>query len=447
MHHVHGSLITCSFLVAAVTAGPLEAQRRPEQQDYDRAHRILVQIVRDLHEHYYDSTFHGANLTARARAYDAGIDSLASVSQMMATLAQFVSDLNDSHTNFIPPELAGRIDYGFRPQMIGDSCYITQVREGSDAQDKGLRVGDRLLSVDGIRPTRQNFFQIAYVYNALSPRPGVHLVVEGPDGTRREFDVLARITRRQQVRDLTDSEGIRRFFDQLEADEEEARREDENWIHRSVSLGDTVMIWRMRGFCCSTGIVDRFMGRARDHRALILDLRGNGGGLEIMNLRLIGHLFDRPIAVGTTRERAKRDTLIARPARREPFRGMLVILINGESASSSEIVARTAQFEERAVIVGDRSAGATMRSRCYPHEVGGVERVLQWTFCVTEADLILPDGSRLEGTGVTPHELLLPNAADLAGGRDVQMARALELVGIQRTPEEAAQLFPRRRRR
>ncbi|MBI1722892.1 MAG: PDZ domain-containing protein, partial [Gemmatimonadetes bacterium] len=195
MNNVHRSLITCSFLVAAAAAGPLEAQRRPEQQDYDRAHRMLVQIVRDLHEHYYDSTFHGANLTARARAYDARIDSLTTVSQMMATLAQFVSDLNDSHTNFIPPELAGRVDYGFRPQMIGDSCYITQVREGSDAQAKGLRVGDRLLSIDGIRPTRQNFFRVAYVYYALSPRPGVHLVVEGPDGTRREFDVLARITR------------------------------------------------------------------------------------------------------------------------------------------------------------------------------------------------------------------------------------------------------------
>lgn len=446
MHCVHRSLITCSLL-AAVTAGALAAQRRPEQQDYDRAHRMLQQIVRDLREHYYDSTFHSADLTARARAYDARIDSLTSVSQMMATLAQFVSDLNDSHTNFLPPQLAGRIDYGFRPFMIGDSCYVVEVREGSDAQAKGLRVGDRLLSVDGIRPTRQNLRQIAYVYYALSPRPGMHIVVEGQDGARREFDVLVRIRRRERIVDVTDSEAIRRLLYMQEEEEEEARREDVNWTHRTVNLGDTVMIWNMRSFCCGTGIVDHFMGRARDHRALILDLRGNGGGEEIMNQRLIGHLFDRPITVGTTYERDKRDTLVARPARREPFRGMVVILINSESASSSEIVARTAQLEERAVLVGDRSAGATMRSRCYGHEVGGTDRVLMWGFCVTEADLILPDGSRLEGTGVTPHELLLPTAADLAGGRDVQMARALELVGIQRTPEEAAQLFPRRRRR
>jgi C-terminal processing protease CtpA/Prc len=445
--HVHRSLIIVSILAGAASAGGLEAQRRPERQDYERAHQMLRMMVRDLREHYYDSTFRGADLAARARAYDARIDSLPSVPQMMAHLAQFISDLDDSHTLFIPPELAGRIDYGFQPLMIGDSCYIARVREGSDAHAKGLRVGDRLLAIDGIRPTRQNIATIGYVYYSLSPRPGVRLVVEDPEGNRRDLDIRARVVRRHNIRDLTSIEGVRRYFDELEAEEGEARRQDEGWTHRTISLGDTVMVWHMRSFCCGAGIVDHLMGRAREHRALILDLRGNGGGQEIMDLRLIGHLFDRPIAVATTLERAKRDTLVARPARREPFRGMLVILINSESASASEVVARVTQLEERAIIVGDRSSGATMRSRCYSHEVGGTERVLRWALCITESDLILPDGGRLEGSGVIPTEHVVPTQADLAAGRDVQMARALELVGVRRTPEEAEQLFPGRRRR
>jgi carboxyl-terminal processing protease len=431
------------ILVALGAARPAPAQRRPEPQDYERTRRVLAQIVRDLRQYYYDSTFGGVDIIARARRYDAQVDSLTTVSQMMAHIAQFVSDLNDSHTNFYPPMLAARVDYGWQPTMIGDACYIAEVTPGSDAAAQGVRPGDRVLSIDGIAPTRRNIAYIAYVYYALSPRRTVRVALSSPDGERRELDLRASIRPRQRILDFTDYWGIRRFLDE----EEELSRGDESWTHRTLSLGDTVMIWKMRSFCCGTRIVDHIMGRAREHRALILDLRGNGGGEERMNLRLLGHWFENPLLVGITRERNKMDTLVAEPARREPYRGMIVILIDSESASSSEIVAYAAGREERAVVIGDRSAGALMRSLFHPHEVGGAERVMSWALQITEADLIMMDGARLEGRGVEPHERLLPTPQDLAAGRDVQMARALEIVGVQRTPEEAARLFPRLRRR
>jgi C-terminal processing protease CtpA/Prc len=54
----------------------------------------------------------------------------------------------------------------------------------------------------------------------------------------------------------------------------------------------------------------------------------------------------------------------------------------------------------------------------------------------------MPDGTSLEHTGVAPDELLLPMGEDMAAKRDVVLARAFELVGVEMKPEKAAALFP-----
>jgi C-terminal processing protease CtpA/Prc len=99
------------------------------------------------------------------------------------------------------------------------------------------------------------------------------------------------------------------------------------------------------------------------------------------------------------------------------------------------------QQEKRAVVIGDRSAGLVMRGKTYWHQFGQ-NLLVYYGMEVTDADVVNPDGKSLEHVGVTPDEVMLPTADDLAAGRDPVLAHAAKLAGLSLTPEKAGTLFP-----
>jgi len=133
--------------------------------------------------------------------------------------------------------------------------------------------------------------------------------------------------------------------------------------------------------------------------------------------------------------------LVAKSRRQNAFSGKLVVLVDSKSASASELFARVVQLEKRGIVLGDKTAGAVMESKRFSYK-HGFDTVVFYGASITDADLVMTDGKSLERTGVTPDELLLPNAKDLASGRDPVMAHAVELCGSKMTPEAAGVLFP-----
>lgn len=404
-----------------------------DDQARGRAHVILAQVRKDLEQYYYDSTFGGVDLGTRFQIADSTLDQNSTVQELFGTIAQFVLDLKDSHTNFIPPARAATVNYGWTWSIVGNDCYVNWIRKDSDAEKKGLAVGDRILALDGMLLNRQTSHLIRYLYSSLNPRPGMHLVIQKPDSTQQTFDVLAKVTPGQRVFDYTSFTDVGRLIDEIETSAS-ARR------HWWRSFGDSVLVWHFLQFVGGDEGIDEMMDRARKHRTLIMDLRNNGGGSENAILQLIGHFYDHDVRIATTRERGVTRPLTARAKNKHPFTGNLIILINSRSASASEITTRFLQLEGRATVVGDHSAGAVMGAIGLSH-AAGFSKFLEYGLQVTVEDLVMPDEGRLENVGVMPEFIVIPTGADLAAHRDPQMSKALALAGIQMDPVAAAKIY------
>jgi carboxyl-terminal processing protease len=403
-------------------------------QDRDRGATMLRIIKDDISKHYYDPAFHGIDLDVRFKSAEAKMKLTKSNAEVFGVIAQVLLDFNDSHTSFIPPQRQSSIEYGWQMKMFGDHCYITEVKPHSDADIQGVKPGDEVLSIDGIRPTRPNIWIYYYLYYQLAPRPLIKITVQSPDEAARNLEVKASIQVNKRTIDLTDTIDLNKYERGLDDD-------DLVSANRFSTFGDELIVWKMPQFNLTRDEVDAQIDRVKKHGALILDLRGNLGGSVETLLRLIGNLCDHDVTVGELKQRKETKPMIAKTRGEGGFKGKLVVLVDSESASASELLARVVQLEKRGVVVGDRTAGKVMRSRFYQHEMG-LDTVIVYGTSVTDADIIMPDGVSLEGAGVTPNLPLLPVAGDLRVHRDPILAEAASLLGVKLDAVEAGKLFP-----
>jgi len=405
-------------------------QRLPAQSfDFTReSGRIMLGMIKsDLKKNYYDPSFHGVDLDARFKLAEEKLKKANSTGQLWGVIAQTLVDLNDSHTFFFPPPMPDHFEYGWQMRMTGERCFVSAVKPGSDAETKGLKVGDEVLSIDGFAPTRETLWKIKYYYYTLRPRPNIKLMVRTPEAKEQEFELLAKVTR-QVAHDMWDS--IR-----------QAQNEMRLVRQRYYAVGDDVLIWKMPEFEMTDTEISSAMDRVKKRKALILDLRGNPGGLASKLERLVGYFFDHDVKIGDVKGRKEQKPLTGKTQGNGSYKGKLIVLVDNESASASELFARVMQLEKRGTVIGDQTAGAVMLSQGFDHEVGaGI--IIPYGASITIADIIMSDGKSLEGRGLTPDETLLATAADLASQRDPVLAHAAELVDVHIDPDKAGRSFP-----
>ena len=407
-----------------------------ESNQRDNARDMLHNIADDIKKHYYDPTFHGIDFDARVREADEKIKASTSLNQAFSIIGWTLDGLKDSHTYFIPPIRPVRVQYGWRMQMVGDHCYVTAVRPKSDAEAKGLKVGDELLALNGVPPNRSNFTTLEYIFNVLAPRSPMPLIVRGIDGQQRQLSVDARVRQLKKVVDLTGGGGGMDIWNMIRD------MENEEQLTRTIchDVGDDLGLCRMPEFDMEEEQVRNFFSHVHKYKGLVLDLRDNPGGDVDTLSHMIGGFFDHDVKIGDRTGRKTMKPQVAR-AGHDHFSGDLVVLVDSESASAAELFARVIQLEKRGKVLGDRSSGLVMEGRFYDHQLG-VETVAYYGALVTDADIIMTDGKSLEGHGVIPDELLVPTQTNLNKGEDPVLAHAAELLGGKLTPEKAGKLFP-----
>lgn len=437
------STIQIIVAVLAYAAIMTPASKAQQQAAIDSGTRSEVSDMlrcayEEVSKHYYDPKLQGIDWDARYKQYAGRIGNAPNLGEGYRIVAAFLSGLKDSHTFFVPPSRAARYDSGYRYALVGNEAFITQVRPNTDAAAK-LHIGDKIFGMNGFKVDREDFHDVEYYFNTLSPQMSMRFDLQSPAGESRQVVVAATAKPTKKVMDLT---GGQDYYDLIRQDE----NEDHATRSQIVTQGD-IAIWKLQQFFpdgsqLAIDQVEKAIGIARKHKALILDLRGNpGGSIEMLRL-LVGSLFDREIKIGDQVGRKEKDSKPLKALRHgQTFDGKLIVLVDSGSASCSELLARIVQLEHRGTVIGDRSAGAVMEARYYPQSTGADTKIF-FGVQVTSANLIMSDGKSLEKNGVTPDEMLLPTASDLAAGRDPVLARAVELAGGKLDAEAAGKMFP-----
>ena len=393
-----------------------------------RGIKMLREIKEVIKTYYYDKNYKGIDIDAKFKEAAEKVRTLETNSQIFRVIAGVLLEFNDSHTRFYPPGRSNRPEYGFAMQMIGGDCFVVDVKKGSDAEKQGMKIGDRVLKIGQYDVTRETLWVLNYFIYQLEPMPVLPVAFIDVNGKERAI-------------------GVKASFKSLEDRKKEAearRKEESDNPYKCVKISAALTACKLRSFVVEKKFIDKMMKEAVEGSKLIIDLRGNRGGYVKMEEYLSGHFFDRELKIADMITRKKTEVRMAKPVKDRQFRGELIVLVDSNSASASEVFARLIQIEKRGKLVGDVSAGAVMTSYnmglAIERGPSGFQTFTPYGLNVTVADLIMSDGNRLENVGVVPDHPVGPSARALANRSDPVLAFAAGLLGEKISPEDAAKL-------
>jgi C-terminal processing protease CtpA/Prc len=171
----------------------------------------------------------------------------------------------------------------------------------------------------------------------------------------------------------------------------------------------------------------------KDTDALILDLQGNGGGLVAASDPFLGNLVERSLSYAWGNADGKRRVIRPRSPR---YRGDVVALVDGRSASGGEWAARILRDAGRAVVIGGRTSGAEAAVHKSEGPDGSVVAYSAWP-------MVEPGRTPFQETGIELDHLIPLTIEDVrthgldeavARVRRARLAKALEVLGA--TPED-----------
>jgi carboxyl-terminal processing protease len=320
---------------------------------------------------------------------------------MQGAIRGMMQALGDQHSSYMDPDEYQQASTSMEGSYEGigawvdpDTEYLTIVSPmpGSPAEQVGLRPGDEVIAIDGEDMTGIDG-------NLVIRR------VMGPAGTTVHLTI-----RREGVAESLEFEVVRARI-VVPSVESEMLEGGIGYIRLYTFGGQTTQDLR--------AALETLL--AQQPRGLILDLRGNGGGLLNTALEVTSEFIPDGVIMIERYGDGREETYTATPGGLATDVPM-VALIDGGSASASEIVAGAIQDRGRGLLVGETSFGKGSVQNWLPlvSDAGAIR--------VTIARWLTPSGRQIDRAGLTPDYVVPLTEADIQAERDPQRERAIELL-------------------
>jgi carboxyl-terminal processing protease len=445
-------------------------QKRKSQQRKDaararreKAFRLVWETVKNEH---FDPTFGGVDWEAVRLRYAPRVKDVRSDQELHSLLQAMLNELRQSHFAILTPDQIPRIkpkrarpekgseaENGASDLLMGEAenegdnelatrmtngigvdvrildgqVVITRVAPASPAERAGVRPGFILKSVDDLSledmlkfvsektltPTIHMLLRRRILVDYLGGEQGTEVRLGFLDEQGRERPLA--IKRERLTGTLTSSFGnLPPLYTEFE----------------TKRLPNDIGYLRFDIF--TPQVAEKICGAIKAMRgasALIIDLRGNPGGVMGAASGIAGLLINKTGLVGVLRTRKGQLPIPAFP-QRSVFQGPVVVLIDRLSGSTAEVLAAALQESGRAAIVGERSAGVVLGADVIKLPTGAL-------FQYARTGFITSQGVTLEGKGVSPDVEKRLDRVSLLKGQDNQLQEAIGQIELRR---ESAQV-------
>jgi carboxyl-terminal processing protease len=394
------------------------------------------QVWKTVNEKHYDPTFGGVDWKKVRTVYEpqARVPGL-SDKEFHDVLRRMLGELKLSHFGIHPPAAemvaaqTGRGVTGIDVLMLDGVPVINRVDADSSAAKAGVKTGQVVTRIDG-RPWKDIVAQLEASLAARKVTAGMRFVylertlesaINSKPGTTLALDVLNSgdepqtfsIVRAPFTGEM--SQALGNFPPQEVVFESRLLPADIGYIRFNM--------WVIPQMAKLRKAVADFASE----KAIVIDLRGNPGGVGGMAPGLAGLLFKEKASLGSMKTRGGSMEFVAFP-QPNPFTGKIILLTDHGTGSTSEVFAAGMQETGRATVIGETTAGAVLPSVFEKLPTG-------YLFQYAISDYRSPKNILIEGRGVIPDLEVRQTRASLLAGSDAQMAAALKFI---QTPAAAA---------
>jgi carboxyl-terminal processing protease len=424
--------LTGVLLIAGCATGPKQPLLTQQQRELNV--ESFDCVWSKIHEEYWDPELGGLDWPAVRDELRPQIEQAATTSAARAVLRDMISRLGISHFGIFPAEIYEKLDQpgneepsdgstGIHLRVLDGHAIVTSVVPDSPADQLAVRPGWEILRINEfdvvsrleelageLEDTPNKRVRLAY---AIIPRSmgrvGDTVAVTFRDGQDQNVELEI---------PLAEARGQARQFGNL------------GLIRVRIdvqTLDDNIGYIAFSGFFNPPYVMTTFNEAMRsfvDADGLIIDLRGNAGGMGGMAMGMAGWLVAQDRQLGTLRMRGTELKLLVHP-RPKAYTGPLVVLVDGHSGSASEFFAGGLQEMGRACIVGSRTKGDVLPGQFTTLPNGDV-------FLYATASFVSAGGKTLEGVGVIPDIEVHPTRQALLEGRDLALEAAVAWIRKQR---------------